>query len=312
MCARRRAEQIERHGLFDASAHYAPACRLASIHVGEIEGFPTTVASCEYGVIGVERIDFDVEHPMNGRVRDIRGQRSVELSAGGEDRLPGFAAIFRAINVIVITVSIDMAVERTCDEGLRILCINRNADPAKSGWLGRRLFRSHIGPLIGSGIQFPYCAIGHAPGTGYGAVGNVQIAIRGECRTVRTILRRLVWNRLPGLACISAAKKIGSPEERCADINGWRGFTLSAASGIENHENNSRSLALRGHPWVFARSESLSRHAHIGEIGHSIPARSGVRALPQPIVTRAEVENVAVIGIDGKALSIAAAGFVAS
>src|SRR5215469_14737269 len=132
MCARRRTEQIERHGLFYASSHYAPACRLASIHVGEIEGFPTTVASREYCVIGIERIDFDVKHPMDGRVRDIRRKRGVQLSAGGEDRLPGFAAIFGAIDVIVIPLSIDMAVERSCDEGFGILCVNRNADPAKS------------------------------------------------------------------------------------------------------------------------------------------------------------------------------------
>src|SRR5215469_6575135 len=173
MCARRRTEQIERHGLFDASAHYAPACRLASIHVGEIEGFPTTVAGREYCVIGIEWIDFDVEHPMNRRVRDIRSQRCVELPAGGEDRPPGFAAIFGAIDVIAITMSIDMPVKRTCDEGLRIMGVDRNADPAKSRWFRPRLFRSHIGPLIGLGIQFPYCAIGHAPGTGYRAVGDV-------------------------------------------------------------------------------------------------------------------------------------------
>src|SRR5215472_12869164 len=121
MCARRRADEIKGDRLFDSSAHHAPACRLASIHVIEVEGFPTTVAGCEYCVIGIEGIDFDVEHPMNGGVRHIRRQRWVELPAGGEDRLPGFAAILGAIEVIVITASIDMAVERTCDEGFGIM-----------------------------------------------------------------------------------------------------------------------------------------------------------------------------------------------
>src|SRR6185437_10973352 len=308
--ALRRTQQIKCDRLFDAGTHHTPGGRLPAVNVAEIERLPSAVTGGEHRMVGVEWIDFDVEHPVNRRVGHIRSEGRVKGSATAQNRLPRPTAIRRAINVVVITFAADVSIKRAGDQHLRITSIDGNGGPSEAFGVG--LFGRDVGPLAGLGIELPYCAVRHTPWTGHGSVCDVQIAIGSQRGTVRTILRRFVRNWRPGVSCVGASEKIIATEQRNAGVNRRTRLRLRSAAGIEDHEHDSCTAGLSGHPGILAGLGRSWRLGDIGKADHAIPGCAGVGALPQTVVAGPEIKNVAVVGIDGEALAIAAPSLVAS
>src|SRR5208337_2667426 len=100
-------------------------------HGGEIEGFPSAVTGSEHGVIGISRINLDVEEPMNRRVGDIGRERGIVDAPTRENRPPGLAAISAAENVVVASAAVP-TIKGAGDHDLRIVGVNGDSNVAKS------------------------------------------------------------------------------------------------------------------------------------------------------------------------------------
>ncbi len=297
------AEQLQRYRFFDPGAHHAPFRCLAAIHVREIESFPAAVAGGEHGVIGIERIDLDVEQPMNRCVGNVRGKRSVKRSAAPKHRLPGLAAIGAPENVVVAAAAVP-AIKRARDQHLGIVGVHRDSNVAKSFFAGLRFFGSNIAPFAASGIEPPHRSICHSPGPRHCSIRNIKISIRSQHSPVRAIFRWLAGDSTPAFARVTATKQVLPAHQRNARIDRRAGFAFVPAGGIENHKHNSDPAMLHGFPRIPAWS-SIGRLCDIGKTLHPFPSDTRVGALPQAIMPGTKIQNVAVIGIDRQPLPIA-------
>ena len=218
--------QFQRHGLFDAGGHHAPFGGLVGIHVGEVEGLPSAVAGGKHGVLGVRRVDFNIEHPVDRRARHI-GREGVVVGAGAavfrraaEDRLPGGAGVQTAEHVILAAVAIHAA-EGAGDQRVGIVRIHRHRGvPERPILCGIGLHGSDVGPSTAVGIVLPDRAIAHPAGAGRSSVSEIQDPIRRHYHMGGPVLGWLSGHRRPRLARVVRAEQILPAHQRNRDISG--------------------------------------------------------------------------------------------
>ena len=105
----------------------------------------------------------------------------------------------------------------------------------------------------------------------------------------------LLGHQLPGRAGIGAAKEaavlVGD-----TGVDGRRGLALGSARLVVKDDGDAGSVAtVRGR-----------------KAANFVPACARVRALPQPVLARPEVENTGQIGIDGEPFAVRSAILVAA
>ena len=113
-------------------------------------------------------------------------------------------------------------------------------------------------------------------------------------------------------------EEIRTPLERDADINRLRRLVLALSSWREFHEDD--AVAMHGHALVTL-ARRLAGHGRrwrfddlrdIREAGNAGPGLRAVGRTPEPVVARAEIQNLAIAGIDGEPFAVAASVLVAA
>src|ERR1035437_6632625 len=282
--------------------------RLAAVRSGEIERFPAAIAGGEDGVVGVGGVDLDVKEPVNGRGLDVGRESVIVLAAAAEDGLPRGACVGGAEDVFAAGGT--GAAEAADDERAWVRGINGDGCVAKFLFAGGGMVGGDVGPLAGAGVQLPHCAIGHAGGAWGGAVGDVEESVAGERGAGGAVFGGLAGDGLPGCAAVVGREEIRLVHERDADIEVLRGGGFRVCR-IEPDENDAASANGHAPPALlggFARSGSGHGGRGFGNVrkaGDAGPGCAAVLRPPEPVVTGSEIEDAAVVGIDGETLAIA-------
>jgi hypothetical protein len=120
-------------------------------------------------------------------------------------------AIGRAENVL--SAGRRWSTEGTDDQGARVMRIDRHCRVAKLLQSGCGAVGSDIRPLACPGVQLPYRSVGHAAGSGSGAVRDVEKTIWRKRSPRWPVLDGLSWNDMPAISPIGRDEKVGSIHE---------------------------------------------------------------------------------------------------
>ena len=121
-------------------------------------------------------------------------------------------------------------------------------------------------------------------------------------------VRRLPRHRLPGLAGVGALVKLRLAAVSRADINRSRGFARRAGGGVENNKAQAGTASTPEEIATFRRGAPTFDR----KVFHLVPGQRGVLADPKSVVSRTEVKNVVVVGVNGQTFADAATAFVAA
>lgn len=301
MRALSRTGQAQRHGLFQVVVLEPPVHTTAVVECAHVARSPYAVAGDEHHVVGVERIDRDVAHPVRMMVARPRRIRVVERRAR-EHRGPVPAAIGAAVDLVVRRV----VAERGGHQHLRIVRVHRDVAPTEAAGLAVARQRRDVDPAVVGRRVFPHRAIVHLIRPGLVAIGQVPVAVGTSAHVVGTQAGRLTGHRAPARAAVGGAEQAGLPGGH-AGVQHRRRLTRRAAGRIEHHEHDADRLSS---PVVFC---ACRRRGGDGRKAvDARPARRVVGAPPQAGGARTQEKNAAVMRIDREPFAVAAAQFVAA
>lgn len=183
---------------------------------------PAAVAGGEHGVVGIRRIDLDIEHPVDGSGGRVGRQAEIEraASSSAEHRFPCLAAVDGAEHIVLAAGSVHTA-ERAGDGHFGIMRVHGHRGPSERFVLGGvGLHGCDLGPGAGVGIELPDAAGGHAAGSRRRAVGKVERSIGRHHHVGGPVLGGLARHGLPRLPGIRAAEQVVPAHQGDGDIDG--------------------------------------------------------------------------------------------